>query len=212
MCLKLISRMLATAILCLSISACQTTKVVKTWQSDKDVSRPEKVAVLVMAADALRRLEAERSLAKHLRSSGTNAFASSEIKGMRGRLTREKAAAALEAGNFDGVIVIFLLGALQSEALERADYYARYEGTGVAYNWMTPRYASPTMVSVYSVQEGSGYADYSVDVYLETTYIDMNTGEPVWNMVTSTQDPEYRDVAGAIAGMVSSQMKKAGLH
>jgi len=206
-----ITRLLAVTALCFSIAACQTTNVVKDWQSSKPAPAPDKVAVIVMAAEALQRMAGERDLSAHLQNAGINAIVSSEIVGMRGRLDRDKATAALKAANIDGVIVVFLLGAIEGEALERADYYLRYEGGGYAYNWMTPYYASPTYTNVYSVQEGSGYADYSMDVYLETTYVDITSGEPVWNMVTKSQDPGYRDIAGAIAGKVISNMKKAGL-
>jgi hypothetical protein len=119
--------------------------------------------------------------------------------------------AALTAAKVDGVIIVFLLGAVEGEALERSDYYLHYEGSGVTYNWMSPYYGAAGYADVYSVQEGSGYADYTMEVYLETTYVAMSTQEPVWNMVTKSQDPQYRDVAGAIADKVISQMKKAGL-
>ena len=206
-----LTRILATAGFCLLLSACQTTKVVKSWQSSTQTAPPDKVAVIVMAAEALRRMEAERAVAGHLKSAGSNAIPSSEIMGMRGRLTKEKAVAALTAADVDGVVIVFLLGAVEGEALERSDYYLRYEGSGVAYNWMSPHYASAGYTNVYSVQEGTGYADYTMEVYLETTYIDMKSQDPVWNMVTKSQDPEYRDVAGAIASAVISQMKKADL-
>ena len=189
----------------LFLAACGTTKVVDDWQAPTQAPPPKKLAVIVMAPEALQRAAAERDVTAELKKAGVNAVASSDIRGMRGRLDRKKAEAALKPAGVDAVLVSFLVGAQRGEPLERADYWLNYEGTGVYYDWF-----STGFTNVYSVQEGPGYADVSVDVYIETTYIDVNTGQPSWHIVTQTKDPQYRDVAGAVTGRVIGQLRKAG--
>jgi hypothetical protein len=48
----IIPRILASVAFCLLLSACQTTSVVKSWQSSQEVSPPDKLAVIVMAAES----------------------------------------------------------------------------------------------------------------------------------------------------------------
>lgn len=196
----------AAALLAVTLlAACGTTSVVDDWQAPTQAPPPEKLAVIVMAPEALQRAEAERAVTAELKKAGVNAVASSDIRGMRGRLDVDKARAALVPAGVDAVLVSFLVGAQRGEPLERADYWLNYEGTGMYYDWF-----STGFTNVYSVQEGPGYADVSVDVFIETTYIGLETGEPSWHIVTKTKDPQYRDVAAAVSGRIISQLRKAG--
>ncbi len=133
-----ILRGLLLAAAALTLSACGTTKVVDTWQSDTiEPEVPEKVAVLVAWPDDLQRLVIERDIVANLRSEGANAVESAELPGMRGELTRENVEKALRNANADGLIVVFIIGGGASAGYERADYWLQNVGTGVG-GWYRP--------------------------------------------------------------------------
>ncbi len=189
----------------LFLAACRTTTVVDDWAAPTQAPPPDRLAVIVMAPEALQRAAAERDVAAALSRAGVNAVASSEIRGMRGRLTREKAEAALKADGVDAALVSFLVGARRGEPLERSDYWLNYEGTGIYQGWF-----SSGFTNVYSVQQGPGFADFQMDIYIETTYIDLDTGQPSWNIVTRSTDPQFRDTAGAVSGRIVRQLRSSG--
>ena len=61
------------------------------------------------------------------------------------------------------------------------------------------------------IRQGPGAYNVSVDMYVESNYFHIATGEPVWRMVTKTEDVEHSDVAKAVAGEVVAEMRRAGL-
>ena len=186
------------------LSACGTTKVVDTWQSDTATQEtPEKLAVLVAWPDELQRLVIERDVVAKLRKKGANAVESAELPGMRGELTRETVEKALRNANADAVLITFIIGGGQSAGYQRADYWADYVGTGIG-GWY-----SPYFYDVYTVREGPGWEDRTTELMLETIYVDMRRIERVWSMVTQSKDIEYQDVAAKVADRIVSQMKKA---
>lgn len=198
------------ALIALALSACGTTRVMETWQSETLApEKPEKVAVLAVWPDELQRLVIERDMVAQMRKSGANAVESSELPGMRGELTRENVAAALRNANADAVVIIFVIGGGGGDSYERSDYWAEYVGSGISgYGWYSPYYYN--YVDVYVVREGPGYAEQTSQVFLETTYVDVRRLERVWSIVTRSKDVEYQDVAGKLTDRVVSQMKKAG--
>jgi hypothetical protein len=192
------------AIATLLLSACGTTKVVDTWQSDSiQPEVPEKVAVLVAWPDALQRLVIERDVVAQLRDSGVNAVESVELPGMRGELTRENVEKSLRNANADALIVVFIIGGGASAGYERADYWLQNIGTGVG-GWY-----SPYFYDVYTVREGPGWEDRTTELMLETVYVDVRRIERVWSMVTQSKDIEYQDVAARLSDRIVSQMKRA---
>lgn len=196
----------ATVLVLALLAACGTTSVVQNWESEKlEGSRPDKLAVIVMLPDALQRQETERAMVEVLRKSGSNAVMSSAIPGMRGKLTREKAEPALKQAGVDGVVVVFLTGGGGGATYERADYWLENVGTAVYYDWFSPRFAE-----VYAVREGPGYSQTTSQVFVESTYVNVTAGEPVWSFVTKSTDIEYRDTAKDISGRIVSQMRRSG--
>ncbi len=192
------------ALAALLLSACGTTKVVDTWQSDSiEPEVPEKVAVLVAWPDALQRLVIERDVVAQLRDSGVNAVESVELPGMRGELTRENVEQSLRNANADALIVVFIIGGGASAGYERADYWLQNIGTGVG-GWY-----SPYFYDVYTVREGPGWQDRTTELMLETVYVDVRRIERVWSMVTQSKDIEYQDVAARLSDRIVSQMKRA---
>lgn len=197
-------RGLLLAVAALTLSACGTTKVVDTWQSDTiEPEAPEKVAVLVAWPDDLQRLVIERDIVAELRGAGANAVESAELPGMRGELTRENVEKALRNGNADGLIVVFIIGGGASAGYERADYWLQNVGTGVG-GWY-----SPYFYDVYTVREGPGWEDRTTELMLETLYVDVRRIERVWSMVTQSKDIEYQDVAARLSDRIVKQMKRS---
>ncbi|MEE4175139.1 MAG: hypothetical protein V2I57_12885 [Xanthomonadales bacterium] len=197
-------RGLLLAAAALTLSACGTTKVVDTWQSETiEPEAPEKVAVLVAWPDDLQRLVIERDIVAKLRDAGANAVESAELPGMRGQLTRENVEKALRNGNADGLIVVFIIGGGASAGYERADYWLQNVGTGVG-GWY-----SPYFYDVYTVREGPGWEDRTTELMLETLYVDVRRIERVWSMVTQSEDIEYQDVAARLSDRIVKQMKRS---
>ena len=202
----IIFRSACTAALTCAVAACSATTVVQEWNLDAPPGEPpEKIAVVVMLPDALQRQSVEEVLATDIRNAGGNAAVSSRIRGMGGKLTREKAEAALEAAGVDAVVVVFLKGALRGEELQRADYYLEYEGTAVYYDWTSPQFTD-----VYSVREGAGYYEQERHLFVESTYYDMDSELARWTMITDSSALEYRDTAKAISGKIVTRMKRDG--
>ena len=199
-----ILRGLLLAAATLTLTACGTTKVVDTWQSDTvEPETPDKVAVLVAWPDDLQRLVIERDVVAQLREEGANAVESAELPGMRGELTRENVEKSLRNANADALIVVFIIGGGASAGYERADYWLQNVGTGVG-GWY-----SPYFYDVYTVREGPGWEDRTTELMLETVYVDVRRIERVWSMVTQSKDIEYQDVAARLSDRIVKQMKRA---
>lgn len=199
-----ILRGLLLAVAALTLSACGTTKVVDTWQSDTiEPEVPEKVAVLVAWPDDLQRLVIERDVVARLRDAGANAVESAELPGMRGQLTRENVEQSLRNANADGLIVVFIIGGGASAGYERADYWLQNVGTGVG-GWYRPYF-----YDVYTVREGPGWSDRTTELMMETLYVDVRRIERVWSMVTQSKDIEYQDVAARLSDRIVKQMKRS---
>ncbi len=147
----------------------------------------------------------EQVLTDEILGAGGNAVSSSDIRGMRGRLTRERAERALEADGVDAVVVVFLKGAMRGEELQRADYYLQHEASGMYYDWFTPQFTE-----VYSIQEGAGFYDQERHLFVESTYYDLDAEQARWTMITDSSALEYRDTAKAISGRIVSRMKRDG--
>ena len=203
---------LIAAILPLLLSACAQTRVMDNWKTDQPVSsKPDKVAVIAVLPDALMRKAVEIDIAKILVKKGTPAVAGSEIPGMsggiRGEIDVDVATEILQSANVDGIVVMFYTGGGESEGYVRSDYWAEYVGTGVGYSW-----ARPYFTDVYVINQGAGYSDFRMTAYVESSYYDLETQQPVWRIVTYTKDVEHTDAADDIAHQIASEMRSAGLN
>jgi hypothetical protein len=195
--------------------ACAQTQVVDSWRTDKDVdARPEKVAVIAVLPEALMRKAVEIDVAKILADAGTPALPSSEIEGMgggiRGEIDVEVATGLLRRAGVDGVVVMFYAGGGQSEGYVRSDYWLDYVGSGSVYSWGRPYFMGFT--DVYTVRQGPGWADVRTTAYVESSYYDMDTEQPIWRIVTFTKDTEHTDGARDIAKKIAAEMRAAGLN
>ncbi len=206
---------LLTLLAPLILSACAQTKVVDTWKSDKPVTRkPDKVAVIAVLPEALLRKAVEIDMAKILSDKGTPAVPASSLPGMsggiRGEIDTEVATGLLRQAGVDGVVVMFYSGGGQSEGYVRSDYWLEFLGSGRGYAWGSPYFTG--MTNVYAVRQGPGWADFKTTAYVESSYYDLETEEPVWRIVTFTKDVEHTDGVRDIAKKVASQMRSAGLN
>ena len=196
------------------ITGCAQTKVVDSWQAEKDHGAvPEKVAVMAVLPDALMRKAVEIDVAKILVKKGTPAIPSSTIKGMsggiRGEIDVEVATGLLRQAKVDGIVVMFYAGGGESEGYVRSDYWVQYLGSGLGYSWGRPYFTGVT--DVYTIRQGPGYADFKTNAYVESSYYDMDTEKPIWRIVTFTKDTEHTDSARDIAEKIASEMRSAGL-
>jgi len=203
-------RSLVLMAVALLLSGCiKSTKVVSEWQADKnEIDKRERIAVIAMMPEALQRLTVEQEIVSVLRKSGRNALVSSDIPGMAGRLTRERAEPALKAASVDAIIVVFITSGGKGERLERADYYAVQVGSGFygyGYGWF-----APTFTNVYTVREGAGYYDQENYVYVESTYFDIIDDRAKWSMITRSKDIERQDAANGVARKIVAKMKSSG--
>jgi hypothetical protein len=203
-------RSIALMTVMLFLSGClKSTKVVSEWEADRnEIDKRERIAVVVMLPEALQRLTVEQEIVRVMRQSGRNALVSSDIPGLTGQLTRDRAEPALKAASVDAIVVVFLTGGAKGERLERADYYAVQVGSGfygAGYGWMTP-----TFTNVYTVREGAGFYAQENYVYVETTYFDIIDDRAKWSMITRSKDIERQDAAKGVAKKIVSKMKSTG--
>jgi hypothetical protein len=203
---------LAAVISILLLAACAQTSVVDNWKTEKPVNqKPGKVAVIVVLPDALTRKAVEIDVARVLRDKGTPAVPGSNIPGLsggiRGEIDSDVAVELLKSQGVDGIVVMFYSGGGRSESYVRSDYWAQYVGSGVGYSW-----GRPYFTNVYTIRKGPGWADYKMSAFVESSYYDIETEEPIWRIVTETKDTEHADTAMDIAKAIASQMKSAGLN
>jgi hypothetical protein len=206
---------LATVIITLLLAACAQTSVVDNWKTDQPVvSKPDKVAVMVVLPDGLIRKAVEIDIAKVLLDKGTPAVPASNLPGLsggiRGEIDPDVAVELLKSENVDGIVVLFYSGGGKSEGYVRSDYWLEHIGSGMAYNWGRPYFTGFT--EVYTVRQGPGWTDYKMSAYIESSYYDIETKEPVWRIVTETKDTEHADTAVDVAKKIASQMRSAGLN
>ena len=199
----------------LILTACAQTKVVDSWKTDKPVThKPGKVAVIAVLPEALLRKAVEIDVARILSDKGTPAVPSTDLPGMsggiRGEIDVEVATGLLRQAGVDGIVVMFYSGGGQSEGYVRSDYWLQYVGSGMGYSWGRPYFTG--MTNVYTVRQGPGWADFKTTAYVESTYYDLETEDPVWRIVTFTKDVEHTDGARDIANKVASEMRSAGLN
>jgi len=208
---RAIPRALAYLLMLLLAGGCSQTKMIDHWQtSDPPSNKPKKVAVIAALPDGLMRESVEIDMAAELNKKGIAAVAGSKLPelggGIRGKINTEKATEILKQDGVDGVIVSFYTGGGRSGPYVKSGYYTEYVGTGVGWGW-----AQPAFVNVYTVRHGEDPVDFQLQVWVETSYFDLDANQVVWRIITETKDIEHTDTAIDIASRAASQMADAGL-
>ena len=214
-CISRPGRIASIILAALFLSACAQTSVVDNWQTDKNIdNKPDKVAVIAVLPEALMRTAVEIDVARILADQGSPAVPSSNLPGfgggIRGEIDVEVATGLLRQANVDGIVVMFYSGGGTSEGYVRSDYWLQYLGSGTTYSWGRPYFTGFT--DVYTVRQGPGWADTRTIAYVESSYYDMETEEPIWRIVTKTKDVEHTDGARDIANKIAREMRSAGLN
>ena len=199
----------------LFLAACAQTSVVDNWSTDQPVAnKPDKVAVVAVLPDALMRKAVEIDVARILADRGTPAVPSSNIPGfgggIRGEIDTEVATGILRNADVDGIVVMFYSGGGHEGEYVRSDYWLEHIGTGMPYYWGRPYFTGFT--EVYTVRQGPGWADVRNTAYVESSFYDMETEQPVWRIVTFTKDLEHTDGARDIAKLIATEMRRNGLN
>lgn len=208
-------RIASIVLAALFLTACAQTSVVDNWQTDRNIdNKPDKVAVIAVLPEALMRKAVEIDVARILADKGSPAVPSSNLPGfaggIRGEIDVEAATGLLRQANVDGIVVMFYSGGGTSEGYVRSDYWLEYLGSGMTYSWGRPYFTGFT--DVYTVRQGPGWADTRTIAYVESSYYDMETEEPIWRIVTKTKDVEHTDAARDIANSIAREMRSAGLN
>lgn len=204
-------RAVACLLMVAMLAGCAQTQTVDSWRNEGATAhKPKKVAVIVAFPDALMRQAAEMDMAEILQKKGIPAVAASTMPGLsggiRGKIDTEKVGEILKRDGADAVLVSFYSGGGRSGDYVRSGYWARYEGTGVGYGW-----AEPYFVDVYSVQHGEDPVDFQIQVWIETTYVDLESEVAIWRIVTETKDIEHTDTARNIANRSAAEIAALGL-
>lgn len=203
-------RSTAVVLVCLFLSACGgSTKIISSWQAESDdIDKRQRIAVVAMLPEALQRLTTEQEIVRIMRKSGRNALVSSDIPGLSGSLSREKAEPALKAASVEAIVIVFLTRVAKGEKLERNDYYAVMVDSGFygyGYGWFAPQF-----VNVYTIREGEGFYAQERYLYVETTYFDIVDDRAKWSMITRSKNLEYNDTAKSVAKEIVSRMRATG--
>ena len=185
-------------------SACSTTKVGSTWldPTARDAGFSN-VAVYVAAPVSINRGIYEEVIAKELRKTGVDAVASSKIRGLAGRINRQKAEQVLDKTEVDAVVTVFITGFTQERQRDRVAYSGW---------WTINDDLSSAYVQEYElVAHQHKYTDESNALLLESSLVDFKNRHLVWRMYTKTKDPEYRDVSSIMASRIAQELRSHGL-
>lgn len=171
--------------------------------------------------DETRRLF-EDTFASMIAAQGAKAQASWSLLPQSEQLTESEVRAAIEGGEFDGVLVTTLLG------IDEKQEYVPPSGAPAAANTSGPGYypdssmnvgSSPGTAGYYqsynrSYQETAEYGYYETkETYrLKTELYSVATGELVWWGQSETTEPRsVSDVIGSMTDAVAKELKSEGL-
>ena len=197
------------AALVVGIAACKksssSTTIQGTWKNQEyDGPALTKMFVVGVARKQANRELYETVMAEAVRKQGADAEASYVVVGDSKRLTKSQGRAAIEAGNFDGIIFTHVLSV--EDRLEYQEGETTYAPTSNVDLYMMDydqRYETITE---------PGYYETKTTYNIETIVYEAATGKKLWWAVSETVQPEsvakgIRELADATA----KRMKDEGV-
>lgn len=170
----------------------------------------DRIAVYIAAPVSLQRAGYERRVVNTLQEMDVNAVAFSDIPGLSGRMSREKAIRVLPETDVNAVVTVFVTRLTEDQSYvrndEASDPWWDIEDDGS---------------EVYEASIGDGrhpssdsaenYTTYSQAVYLESSLIDVSDGANIWRMTVKAKDPEYYDISEALGKEIAKALHKNDL-
>ena len=192
------SKLLIVVIALLAITACNKSKtsIPLTWRNPgfEDVSF-DKLLVIGVAHDERRRLF-EDTFVEALEAKGAEAESSYTLLPQTEQLTKEQILAAVEGGQFDGIVTTRLLSVEKDQEYVPPKSYTVpkvHHGYGYYYDYYVTSYAT--------VHE-PGYFKTDTTFRLETNLFSVATGGLVWSGQSETVNPD--SVAEGIESMTAA--------
>lgn len=192
-----------TIILIILLSACATTALEDSWTNPQlGTIQVKKVLVLGVAIDEGKRFMYETEMAAALKSHGVTATAGSNVKNLRGKLSKDKVVEALKTMDVDSVLVT----RIASYNIDK-EYHPGYtelwvHGVPTIYGYL------PT--GVHETRHNS-YIKETTTIFLETSLFDSSDGTLIWSARTKTLAPENNDVIRDLIKLVVPRMKRDGV-
>ena len=192
------------------LTGCATTGFVSTWKApDAAPLHPigSKVAAVVMMGNEAARRAAEDALAREITARGAQGVPMYSVL-KEGRPDNEQAArAALEAGGFDGAVVMRPVSKEKEISSTPAMYtgpmYGGYWGGYYGYGWGTPWGYGPV---------AGGEIRTDTIVSLETLVYSLKQNKLVWGGQTRTTNPANVDqLIKETSALVAQELQKQGL-
>lgn len=192
-----------TIILIILLSACASTSLEDSWTNpQRSTTQVKKVLVLGVAIDEGKRFMFETEMAAALNERGVEAIAGSNVKVLRGQLSKEKVVEALKTMDVDSVAVT----RIASYNINK-DYHPGYTEVWV--------YGVPTIygylpTSTHTTVHDS-YTYETTTVFLETSLFDSSDGTLIWSARTKTLQPQNNDVVRDLIKQVVPRMQRDGI-
>lgn len=209
------SLVLSVLILSLTLISCSggaSTDVSGSWKKPGYTGKKyNNLLVLALSDDEFKRNFVETALVKELKANKINSTSASSVidynslemsKGKLDTAKKQEIKAKLEAGGFDGVVVVSLLDIKEkTEYIPGQSYYQPSYAVGPGfYNYW---------YSTYNVINTPGYTVNKTYVYIETRLFELSTEDMVWATTTTTNDPkDLKEFAASFANATVTEMLK----
>lgn len=189
-------KLLLALSLLLVLSACATTHLVSTWQSDKVTAPLKKVLVIGISDNTANRRLFEDIFVQKLEAAGVQARASYHDLPDAKSISRETVEKLVKDSDFDSVLVTHYEGT-NEEMVYRP-------GTSYAYGYNDMGYWG-YYNNVYSTVYTPGYYVNYKYVYLQTNIYSTKDGEVIWSARSETTNPN--DIAKSITELSDAVIK-----
>ncbi|MEO8665529.1 MAG: hypothetical protein ABI462_08520 [Ignavibacteria bacterium] len=205
---------------CLIISAyfysCSSvTEVTGTWKKPATVAKKyNKVAVLGISGDIVKRSAVEKAIVSQLRKYGINAVSGSNIlpdsfidsdgDGKVDSENKEAIQAKFKDQGIDGVFVISVMDVKESEHyVPGSTYYSPSSGYYPFYNYYW---------GTYNVTHTPGYITKSTNYFLSSNFYDLSDEQLLWSGQSETFNPQsLSDFSKSYAEAVTQDFVNSGV-